>query len=117
MQNWTPEARRQLLRARHAAQLPAPRKEAVLLETALFAAAQASMLFNLNLTLILVLTRILTRTCSPPCKREALQSTCTLCPSCSAAAFSLWCLPLKRSCMTCSLHTDASYSRSGCSQH
>ncbi len=42
-QNWTPEARRQVLRARHAAQLPAPRKEAVLLETALFAATQASM--------------------------------------------------------------------------
>ena len=42
-QNWTPEARRQVLRARHGFQLPAPRKEVVLLETALFAATQASM--------------------------------------------------------------------------
>ena len=41
-QNWPPEPRRQALRTRLAMQLPAERKEAVLLEIALLAAMQAS---------------------------------------------------------------------------
>ena len=43
-QNWPPEARRRVLRTRHGMQLPAERKEAVLLETALLAATQAGAL-------------------------------------------------------------------------
>ena len=83
-----------MLRARHAAQLPAPRKEAVLLETALFAAMQAQSCPNPKPHPTLSLTHTSTLNSSPPCMQDAMQRPHTHSLLLMRRhGIRLWCLP------------------------